>query len=438
MLIELCNMKKFFITILCVLYATQYLSSQNIEQKVYDLIASADYLELNRQYPLYKDSLSPLLQAIINPLLSSALNKPEKAATEIDFLLNNYTSELGNGVLNYIAMLGEHLYYIGEYKSATKLLSGVILSLKEQQVPNDVLSPLENLYKKVSALQEINKTTITRHPKESNQIDMLLNLKSSNDGWYVNGVINGENEPFLIDTGAGINLISESFAKKHHVRIMQDSILVSGLANSSFMKMGVVDSIIIGNIVYNNVVTGVVKDILPQHVQDSIGYKIDAILGVEFIKAIGGIIVYPKKKVIEIPNSFNDNYQDSPNTMLVGNALFIECALNGIRLIFNCDTGMGMDGYITFNSYNNHKEYLKDIKIINESNIRLGGFAGTDQYRTRQFESVHIGVKNRSIQVDNFKVLNIYNQYDGGLGIDYFKYFDKVVIDLVNMHIIVN
>lgn len=420
------------------MFVTQYVSSQNTEQKVNALIASADYFELNRQYSLYKDSLSPFLQAIIKPLLSSALNKPENAATEIDFLLNNYTSELGNGVLNYITMLGEQLYYLGEYKSAATLLSSVILSLKEQQAPKGILSPLVNIYKKVFALQEINKTTITRCSAESNQINMLLNLKSSNDGWYVNGVINGQNEPFLIDTGAGINVISESFAKKHHVRIMQDSIPIAGLVNSCFMKMGVVDSIIIGNIAYNNVITGVVKDILPQRVQDSIGYRIDAILGIDFIKAVGGIIVYPKKKVIEIPNNFEDNYQDSPNIMLVGNAVFIECALNGIRQIFNCDTGMGMEGYITFNSYNNHKEQFKDIKIINESNIRLGGFAGTDQYKTLQLESVPIELKNRSIQVDKFKVLNSHNQYDGGLGIDYFKHFEKVVIDLVNMHIIVN
>lgn len=431
-------MKKIFTIVLCTLFVTLHVSSQNIEQKVNDLIASADYIELNRQYSLHRDSIPSFLQAIIKPLLSSALNRPENAATEIDFLLNNYNSELGNGILNYITMLGEQLYCLGEYKSATAILSSVIVSLKEQQAPDDVISPLKNLYKKVSSLQEIGKTTITRRLEEPNQINILSSLKSSNDGWYVNGVINGQNEPFLIDTGAGINLISESFARKHHVRIMQDSIPIAGLENSGFMKIGVVDSIIIGNIVYNNVITGVVKDILPQCVQDSIGYRIDAIIGIDFIKAVGGIIIYPKKKIIEIPNNFEDNYQQSPNIMLVGNAAFVECALNGIRQIYNCDTGMGIEGYITLDSYNNHKEQFGNIKIINENGIRLGGFAGTDQYKAFQFESVPIELKNKTIQVNNFKVLNRHNQYDGVLGIDYFKHFEKIVIDLVNMHIIVN
>lgn len=431
-------MKKIFTILVCLIIFIQYGNSQNIEQRLNTLITSGDYLELNRQFHYYEDSISPFMQAMIKPLLSSSLNKHEKAANELDFLLNNYTNELGNGVLSFIAMLGQQLYYIGEYDAAATILNGTISSLKEQQAPNELIIPLDIIYKKVNALKGISKTSVSRILGKSNQIKMINNLKCSEDGWYITGQINGKDEPFLLDTGAGINVISESFAQKHKIRVLQDSIPTSGgFGHSSFTKMGVIDSIIIGNIIYRNAIVGIAKDndILPQNVQDSIGYKINAILGIDFLKAIGGIIIHPQENIVEIPSQFKADSQISPNIMIVDNAPFVECTINNARLILNCDTGLGLQGYITLSSYDKNKDFFKDLEVSNQTNIQFGGFAGTNQYKNLHAKTVLINIGNKKIPLKDFNIIEKEMLHDGGLGIECFRKFNTITLDLTNMYL---
>lgn len=432
------NTIKKCIFIICLFLGIQQGYSQNIEQKINTLISTEDYLELNRQYAIYEDSIPPLLKAIISPLLSSAFNKPEKAANEIDFLLNNYVNELGDNALNFIAMLGQQLYYIGEYKAAATILGGVITSLQKQNTPNEIISPLENLYKKNRALENVHKSVITRLSGISNKINILSGLKSYNNGWYISGILNGKHESFLLDTGAGVNLVSECFAKKHNIKIVLDSIPILGVEKVGYTKMGVIDSINIGNIIYSNVIVNIAEDILPKHIQDSIGYKIDAILGLDFMKAIGRMIIYPQKNIIEFPEEIESDSNCKPNMMIVNNTPFVECTSNNLRLILNYDTGLGAEGYITDMFYENNKTYFKNILILDKKESRLGGFAGTKQYKSCRLSSFPICIGETQRILNQFEIQNICNQYSGGLGIKAFKLFNKIELNFKNMQLLID
>lgn len=432
------NSIKKCIFIICLFLGIQQGYSQNIEQQINTLISAEDYLELNRQYAINEDSIPPLLKAIIKPLLSSAFNKPEKSANEIDFLLNNYVNELGDNTLNFIAMLGQQLYYIGEYKAAATILGGVITSLQKQKTSNEIISPLESLYKKNKALENVHKSVITRLSGISNKINILSGLKSYNNGWYISGILNGEHESFLLDTGAGVNLVSEYFAKKHNIKIVLDSIPILGVEKVGYTKMGIIESIKIGNIIYSNVIVNIAEDILPKHIQDSIGYKIDAILGLDFMKAIGRMIIYPQKNIIEFPEEIKSDSNCNPNMMLVNNTPFVECTSNNIRLILNYDTGLGIEGYITDKFYENNKTYFKNILILDKKESRLGGFAGTKQYKSCKLSSFPICIGETQRILNQFEIQNIYSQYSGGLGIKAFKLFNKVELDFKNMRLLID
>lgn len=423
--------------ILCVLIGCQYGHSQNMEQRFNTLIESGDYFELNRQYTTQKDSITPFLKAVIEPYLSSAFNKHEKAANEIDLLLKNYTKELGNSTLNFIAMLCEQLYYVGEYKAAATIIDNVITSLEKQNAPQELIVPMKTLYKKNKALENINKSTIIRLAKYSDKIEILTGLKSSNDGWYIPVEIKGKMEPFIFDTGAGGHLISESFAKRHNIKILADSIPVSGVG-TGFTQIGVIDSLRIGNIIYCNVVVNITKgDILPKQVQDHLGYKIDAILGLDFMKAVGNVIIYPQKNIIEFPTHSTEPLYQHPNMAMMNNIPIVEGTSNSIRLILNFDTGAGIEGYITSKFYEHNKNSLKCLDFLDEKEVRLGGFAGTNQYKIHKIKNFPLYIGGREMLLNNFAIQETENQYDGGVGLMYFKHFDKVILDFENMQLII-
>jgi len=151
----------------------------------------------------------------------------------------------------------------------------------------------------------------------------------------------------------GKNLISESFAKEHNIRITSDSILTSGV-KKGYSKIGTTDSIMIGDIVYYNPVFIVA----PTNEEVDTVFKVDTVLGIEFMKSLKGIQIFPQKELIILSNTSSQLPKSGKNMIMNGDQPLLLGFWGKEKLIFQFDTGnAGADLHETF--YTKNKKWVE-------------------------------------------------------------------------------
>lgn len=418
-------------TLLLALLCCTYCYAQLADQRMGVIINNGDYIELSRQYPLVKDSLSPVLKAISEACIDVASNKPAQSVEKINYLLKNHVGQLGEGVFGFLGMLTDQLCEIGEYAAAADILQDLIKQVDQPGFPKEILGPLQASYRKCNGLRHTPKSEIVRLATVS-EVKIDTQVNGAKNHLYVPVDFQGAHETFIFDTGASRHLLSESFAKKHKVKVVADSVLLSGFG-TAYTQIGVVDSLRVGDILYRHVVFNIAKDedIMPKQVSDSLNYKIDAVLGVEFMKLVGHVDIFPQENLIQFREPSSEPSAE-PNMMFANGLPYVEAFMNNTRLLMSYDTGAKNEGTVVHRFYKDHPADFAGMELSKES-VTRGSFAGmkvVDIYRIPHFP---LRIGNKEIALKNFVVEDTETHYDGTLGLGYFKRCNQITLDFCHM-----
>lgn len=341
-------------------------NAQSVQERLNVILQQSDVQELSRYLPQVRDSLDDFTRNVTEGFLHSGMNRPDLAFKCYENLIKQYSATYD--MTDYLSLAVREQINMGQYKEAKQSIERFYYKDTLQQgvrIPFPEGHQLSEYYGIAYSLQDCAPSRIVR---ASNKPTRIKQSYAKNGFWMIPGnVNNGGQENFVFDTGASYDIISEDFARRHSIRSFTDSIKVPGFTGVATAKIGFIDSITIGNLTYQNVWVAILPSIAPV-TQSHLGYTIDAILGIPFLKAIGAVELYPQKKKMIFPVVDEQIKPDLQPNMSVLECIRVEVAVGPIkRMLTMFDTGFAcfsMDKPL-YNSYS--KEFqpydFKEMKL---------------------------------------------------------------------------
>jgi len=396
------------------------------------LINSKDYFGLNDKYLVLKENVSPMLQDLSESLTYSYFNKSDKACESIRRLISNHQQTLGlSNVSNMFYLWAQNLKSLGKYKEASALLKSFIA-----QVPTENQTNLKLYYTTIirycDALSNYDAGKIIRPDKDIIIPITIKPVGQRGDLIFLPVKIKNKETQFIFDSGAGDNYVSAKFAQKYGIKLVGDSLLMSG-AGSMFGKIGFIDSLCIGNLLYKNV-TCVIG---PENPTDK--YNIDAVLGAPFIKLVGEIQLFPKNSLICLPAKKTPLPSFGSNLMIQGDLFYLKAFNNENELLFHFDTG-NVSSDLSNKYFKNNQQSIE--KIAKLDTIYSGGFGAFDTipvYKLPVF-SLQIGdckFEFNNVDVSIRDINKFQNNFEGTVGMSLIKRFDEIILNTDGMFLIV-
>ena len=227
-------MKKFILTLWICLGSFSFSYSQSADEKIAEAINNSDWFALDSLYQTEpKDSISQILEIFSRCLIGNRLNRPDCSIPAFTELLNTQSEniDLGN-LLNSSLMFAMDLSRIGDNKTAAQMLSSILGSIRPH-LDNEAIASVQQYINQYEALSKYNPYRITFEnsfgtipfevvpigPQEYNSL--LMHLRNTS--------INGIEADVTFDTGAGVNIISDSLARKYNLIPLEASSTVAGV-----------------------------------------------------------------------------------------------------------------------------------------------------------------------------------------------------------------
>lgn len=419
---------RFSFVIIAILFGYNYTYSQTqADIKMGEILNGGDLFQLRDQYPLLKDSVSiEMLNLVAEAQLGIGFNRLESAATALDSLLQFYQEELGTETfIKMAALRAMNLLNLGLYPHAGKAGEDLVNLLKDT-------IPFEYLYSFVFIARvgkALSNTPVPYLERPSHNIIVPMKCDTVGRGFhiYIPVEVNGITKDYILDTGCSFgNFVSEKYAEKVGLRIIADSVPLSGM-NIGFIKLATADSLKVGEIVYHNPVFMVAP---PNKEIDSV-FTFDGVLGYHFIRDVKEIIIDNES------NSFIFPYQISngaPNMFLSSNTpkVQIEYDAQPFNVIF--DTG-NVKSTLGNKFAQMFPEALSDLA---EHTTKRGGFNGISQAKGVTLPEFRFVISEVPVTLYNTEVIKSNEKsqlFSGSLGADFVASFKRLTINYENMFI---
>lgn len=408
-------------------YSSVYSQTQ-ADVKMGEILNSGDLFQLRKEYPNLKDSVSvKILNFIADAQLGIGFNKLENAAVALDSLLLYHQNEMGAETsIGMAALQGMNLLNLGMYKQAGEIGEDLVNALKESV-------PFENLYSFVfiekvgKALANVPKPYLER-PNRDVIVPLSVETIGRGKHVYIPVEVNGITKNYIFDTGCSFgNFVSEKYAEEVGLKIITDSIPVSGM-EIGFVKLATANSLKIGELVYHNPVFMVAP--LDNEV-DSV-FTFDGVLGYHFIRDAKEIIIDNEASKFIFPQKQSEG---EPNMYLSSNTPQVRICYNGqpFDLIFdtgNVKTDLGNKFAITFPDA---------IEGLAEQTTSRGGFGGISQTKAVTLPRFCFEAAGSIVTLHDTEVIKNtdFNSqlFSDSLGVDFVLAFKRLVINYQNMFI---
>ena len=242
---------KRLILILCLgLGCFSFSYSQSADERIAEAMNNSDWFALDSLYQTEpKDSISEFLEIFSRCLIGNRLNRPDVSIPAFTELFNTQSENLDLGnLLNSSMMFAMDLSRIGDNKTAASMLSSTLDAI-QQHLDSTTIVGVQQYINQYEALSNYNPYKITFEnslgtipfeiipvgPKKNNSV--LIHLRNTS--------INGIEANVTFDTGAGVNIISDSLARKYNLIPLEapTTVFGAGLQNGSYaiakeLKMG--------------------------------------------------------------------------------------------------------------------------------------------------------------------------------------------------------
>lgn len=403
-------------------------SQTQADVKMGEILNSGDLFQLRKEYPNLKDSVSvKMLNFVADAQLGIGFNKLGNAAIALDSLLLHHQNEMGAETsIGMAALQGMNLLNLGMYEQAGKIGEDLVNALK-QSVPFEALYSLVFIEKVGKALANLQKPYLER-PNRDVTVPMSAETVGRGKHIYIPVEVNGITKNYIFDTGCSFgNFVSEKYAKETNLKIVADSIPVSGM-KIGFVKLATADSIKIGELVYHNPVFMVAP---PDNEVDSV-FAFDGVLGYHFIRDAKEIIIDNEAGQFVFPHKPSDG---ESNMYLSSNTPQVRISYNGQPFDLIFDTG-NVKSYLG-NKFT--KTFPDAIDGLAEKITYRGGFGGISQTKVVVLPEFHFEVAGSTVTLHDTEVIKDTESssqlFSGSLGADFVLSFKRLVINYQNMFI---
>lgn len=417
-----------FLLISFLLGYSSVFSQTQADVKMGEILNSGDLFQLRNEYPKLRDSVSiKMLNLIADTQLGIGFNKLDNAAIALDSLLLHHQEEMGAETsIGMAALQGMNLLNLGMYEQAGKVGEDLVNALK-QSVPFESLYSFVFIEKVGKALSNVPKPYLERPNRD---VTVLMSVETVGRGKhiYIPVEVNGITKNYIFDTGCSFgNFVSEKYAKEVGLKIVSDSIPVSGM-EIGFVRLATADSMKIGELVYHNPVFMVAP---PDNEIDSV-FTFDGVLGYNFIRDAREIIIDNEAGKYIFPHKVSDG---EPNMYMSSNTprVRINYDEKPFDLIF--DTGN-----VKSDLGNKFAEIFPHaIEGLAEHTTSRGGFGGISQITAVTLPKFCFKAAGTTVTLYDTEVVKKAESssqlFSGSLGADFILSFKRLAINYQNMFI---
>lgn len=407
---------------------TSVYSQTQADVKMGEILNNGDLFQIKEQYPILKDSVSiEMLNLVTEAQLGIGFNQLERAGVALDSLLQFHQAELGAETsIGMAALQGMNFLNLGMYEQAGEVGDALVNTLKKS-VPFEALYSFVFIEKVGKALANVPKPYLER-PDRDITVPSIVETVGRGKHIYIPVEVNGITKNYIFDTGCSFgNFVSEKYAEEVGLKVLADSIPVSGM-EIGFVKLAMADSLRIGELVYHNPVFMVAP---PDNEVDPV-FAFDGVLGYHFIRDAREIIIDNEAGRFIFPQEISDG---EPNMYLSSNTPQVRISYDGHPLDLIFDTGN-----VKSDLGNKFAETFPDaIEGLTEQTTSRGGFGGISQTKAVVLPEFRFEVAGSTVTLYNTEVIKNTESgsqlFSGSLGADFVLSFKRLVINYQSMFI---
>lgn len=420
------NKLSFFFIAFLLGYSSAYSQTQ-ADAKMGEILNSGDLFQLREQYSILKDSVSiEMLSLISEAQLGIGFNQLARADAALDNLLQFHQAELGAETsIGMAALRAMNLLNLGLYSQAGKAGEDLVNALKDA-IPFESLYSFVFIERMGKSLSNCPKPYLER-PSHNIIVPMKCDTVGRGNHFYIPVEVNGITKDYIFDTGCSFgNFVSENYAEEVGLKIISDSIPVSGM-NIGFVKLAIADSLKVGEIVYHNPIFMVAP---PDKEVDSV-FTFDGVLGYHFIRDIKEVIIDNESKSFVFPYQISEG---EPNMFLSSNTPNVRIEYEGQPFDLVFDTGNVKSDL--GNSF--AQMFPEALSGLEEHESSRGGFGGVSQVKAVTLPKFSFSLSGRPVTLHNTEVLKESAEsqlFSGSLGADFVLSFKRLIINYENMFI---
>ena len=417
-----------FLLIVILLGYTSVYSQTRADVKMGEILNNGDLFQIREQYPILKDSVSiEMLNLVSEAQLGIGFNQLERAGVALDSLLQFHQAELGAETsIGMAALRAMNLLNLGLYSQAGKAGEDLVTALKDA-VPFESLYSFIFMERMGKALSDFPKSFLER-PLHDVTVPMRCDSVGRGYHFYIPVEVNGITKDYIFDTGCSFgNFVSEKYAEEVGLKVLADSIPVSGM-EIGFVKLAIADSLKIGELVYHNPIFMIAP---PDNEVDSV-FAFDGVLGYHFIRDVKEVIIDNESESFVFPYQISDG---EPNMFLSSNTPNVRIEYDGEAFDMIFDTGN-----VKSDLGNKFAETFPDaIEGLAEQATSRGGFGGISQTKAVVLPEFRFEVAGSTVKLYNMEVVKNTESgsqlFSGSLGADFVLSFKRLVINYQNMFI---
>ena len=417
-----------FLLIVILLGYTSVYSQTRADVKMGEILNNGDLFQIREQYPILKDSVSiEMLNLVSEAQLGIGFNQLERAGVALDSLLQFHQAELGAETsIGMAALRAMNLLNLGLYSQAGKAGEDLVTALKDA-VPFESLYSFIFMERMGKALSDFPKSFLER-PLHDVTVPMRCDSVGRGYHFYIPVEVNGITKDYIFDTGCSFgNFVSEKYAEEVGLKVLADSIPVSGM-EIGFVKLAIADSLKIGELVYHNPIFMIAP---PDNEVDSV-FAFDGVLGYHFIRDVKEVIIDNESESFVFPYQISDG---EPNMFLSSNTPNVRIEYDGEAFDMIFDTGN-----VKSDLGNKFAETFPDaIEGLAEQATSRGGFGGISQTKAVVLPEFRFEVAGSTVKLCDTEVIKNTESgsqlFSGSLGADFVLSFTRLVINYQSMFI---
>lgn len=412
------------------------LYAQTSEEKAGMYMNRQDWFGLQRLFVNQSDSLSPFLHDFGRALLANSFNCSEEACEAINVLLEKYQESMGfDNTSSMIFLLADNLSKLGENAQASEMLKSFCDQL-EGKVDTAFLASYrlkEKEYNELSAFQLFQ----YEEPQGDIIIPFQLDSVGTKGSFALNlqGTLNGQAQQFLLDTGAGVNVVSPEVAKACGMKLLGVDIRAHGI-HAGGGQLALADEIKIGSLAIHNVPFYILDMMTGEEKADQYLVNLGAIIGLPLLNKLKEIQLNFVTRQLTIPQIITSLSEPTHNLCYnASSTLLLEVQQGDEPLRMNLDSGSGIS-HFGFSYYERNKDMIDQIG--ERDSMGVAGFGGTTRVPTYKVSDACVQLGKSTCCFPQISIVASDNQgmhfsNDGTLGMDFLMTFPIVILNMKDM-----
>lgn len=416
------------------------LQAQSIDERIGAAMNSSDFFGL---YDIYhdtpKDSINPFLEVFSRCMIGNRFNRPDISIPAFSELLKDHSANLNLSLLLSSAMMySRDLSRVGRNDEAYSLLSAV-LSSAYQTVDSARLAPYANFAAQYKALTKYSPYQISIAGEKGIVPFDTVRVGKPDSQQYLMQItdarINGSPARVTFDTGAGVNVITDSLANTYGLVLLDADVSASGV-QSSAGRYAIAKEIRLGNITVKDVPFYVI-DVSSHHEEaDKYLSVLEIIVGSELMLQLKDVTLDFYSKEIQVPCTDATPSDIRPNMCFSSDMNLLTAAeINQQPILIKLDSGDASYGWLNKAFFESNKDYL--TSHCQSDTVNQAGVGGVWTVLCYNLKDATLSAGGNNVRLPSIHVHTEQHERstleDNNLGLKCMMLFSRVRFNLVDM-----